>query len=78
MKCQKCGSELRDGAKFCDNCGAAVMLKKQCPKCGRIIDSNAIYCPFCNSSILEKEAPKSKLADVEGLKNDFIKFGLTK
>lgn len=52
MKCQKCGYELRDGAKFCDNCGAAVELKKQCPKCGRIIDSNAIYCPFCNSSIL--------------------------
>ena len=73
MKCQKCGSELRDGAKFCDNCGTAVLLKKQCPKCGRIIDSNAIYCPFCNSSILEKEAPKSKLANVEGLKNDFIK-----
>ncbi len=24
MKCQKCGSELRDSAKFCDNCGAAV------------------------------------------------------
>ena len=56
MKCQKCGYELRDGAKFCDNCGAAVELKKQCPKCGRIIDSNAIYCPFCNSSIL---TPKS-------------------
>lgn len=73
MKCQKCGSELRYGAKFCDNCGAAVLIKKQCPKCGRIIDGNAIYCPFCNSSILEKEAPKSKLADVEGLKNDFIK-----
>ncbi len=73
MKCQKCGSELRNDAKFCDNCGTAVLLKKQCPKCGKIIDSNAIYCPFCNSSILEKEAPKSKLADVEGLKNDFIK-----
>lgn len=56
MKCQKCGSELRDGAKFCDNCGAAVQLKKQCPKCRKIVDSNAIYCPFCNSSIL---TPKS-------------------
>lgn len=56
MKCQKCGSELRDGAKFCDNCGAAVEFKKQCPKCGKIVDSNAIYCPFCNSSIL---TPKS-------------------
>lgn len=56
MKCQKCGSELRDGAKFCDNCGAAVEFKKQCPKCGNIVDSNAIYCPFCNSSIL---TPKS-------------------
>lgn len=33
MKCQKCGSELRDGAKFCDNCGAAVQLKKQSPNC---------------------------------------------
>ena len=52
MKCQKCGSELRDGAKFCDNCGAAVEFKKQCPKCGKIVDSNAIYCPFCNSSII--------------------------
>lgn len=75
MKCQKCGAELRDGAKFCDNCGAAVQFKKQCPKCGKIVDSNAIYCPFCNSSIPtpKKVEAKSKLADVEGLKNDFIK-----
>ena len=29
MYCRKCGTEIKDSAKFCDNCGAEVIKVKQ-------------------------------------------------
>lgn len=29
MYCRKCGAKLKDSAKFCDNCGAEVIIVKQ-------------------------------------------------
>lgn len=44
MKCESCGAEIKDGAKFCESCGSQIsyeMKRKQeqlnkagCPKCG--------------------------------------------
>ncbi len=28
MFCQKCGNEIKDGAKFCDKCGTAVYCEQ--------------------------------------------------
>lgn len=28
MFCEKCGNEIKDGAKFCEKCGAAIETKK--------------------------------------------------
>ena len=31
MKCEKCGAEMREGAKFCENCGSEVINKSDNP-----------------------------------------------
>ena len=62
MKCQKCGSEIPAGSKFCNECGAKIeqvaLLKDsepestepyKCEKCGKIIPSNSVFCPECHT-----------------------------
>ena len=29
MKCDKCGAELNENSKFCNNCGAQVVIEKE-------------------------------------------------
>ncbi len=61
-KCDKCGSEVEDGRKFCPNCGnklgiscvkCGANLKRKvkfCPECGA---PQTINCPKCNKEILD-------------------------
>lgn len=62
MKCQKCGSEVPAGSKFCNECGAKIeqvaLFKDseskstepyKCEKCGKIIQSNSVFCPECHT-----------------------------
>lgn len=52
MKCEKCGANVEKGSKFCDNCGASlVLLKAEEPKEGKKI-----------------KEPKNKLETPEDLK----------
>ena len=59
MKCQNCGSEVRDGAKFCRECGSEVIEKTEalntndCPVCGNILEQNAIFCNECGTRLTE-------------------------
>lgn len=50
-KCNQCGAEVVEGAKFCPNCGAAVVEQKpvapRCPQCGQEINPGAAFCPNC-------------------------------
>ena len=32
MKCRKCGAEIQENAKFCENCGAPVEAERPEPK----------------------------------------------
>lgn len=47
MKCSKCGTELREGAKFCKSCGSEVKVVQQVQKLKQEIiessDSNRIF-----------------------------------
>ncbi len=68
MKCENCGSELLNGALFCDNCGKKVEAKpkKFCGNCGAEMDADAAFCGECGMSVngaqtsVQKTAPKKK------------------
>lgn len=64
--CEKCGKEVRTGAKFCGSCGEpqeAVQVPPStetdqvaCPHCGKPIRKDAKFCPSCGQSIPELSA----------------------
>src|SRR5215469_3804074 len=49
MKCAKCGTENREGAKFCNECAAPI--EASCPKCGAKNKQGAKFCDECGSSL---------------------------
>lgn len=72
MKCQKCGSEVPAGSKFCNECGAKIeqiaLFKDskpenaepyKCEKCGYMIPSNSVFCPQCHAYQKNKFKPTS-------------------
>lgn len=46
--CVSCGANLREGAKFCSECGAK-QEKKQCSGCGAEMTPNARFCSECGT-----------------------------
>ena len=54
MRCTKCGNEIRDGVKFCPQCGEEVKEDKRvkfCTKCGSELHEEAVFCANCGASI---------------------------
>jgi class 3 adenylate cyclase/tetratricopeptide (TPR) repeat protein len=49
MRCSKCGSENREGRKFCTNCGAPVLAV--CPKCGAAVEPDEKFCGECGTAL---------------------------
>ncbi len=53
--CSNCGSELREGAKFCANCGTPVALPRptHCPNpaCNQQLSGGEKFCPTCGTPI---------------------------
>lgn len=53
--CKSCGSEVNEGAKFCKNCGAEIIIEEEgddfkfCSNCGFKMDKNIKFCPECGS-----------------------------
>lgn len=68
--CSNCGRELLDGAKFCDNCGFAVVPQPdrtkrtttyegsihKCPNCGEILNAFVSNCPVCGYELRDASA----------------------
>ena len=50
MICEKCGAQLREGAKFCDACGEKVVL---CKNCGSPLRTDANFCDECGMKIID-------------------------
>ena len=44
-RCKACGIQLREGARFCDMCGAKV--ERLCPSCGEVLRDQARFCDLC-------------------------------
>ena len=60
MRCTKCGSDNREGRKFCGECGAP--LNARCPECGARVETTA------------KEAEKGKVRCPRG--HEFAVMGI--
>lgn len=81
MKCQKCGSEVPAGSKFCNECGTKIeqiaLFKDsesestesyKCGECGKIIPSNSVFCPQCHAYQKNKFKPTSDTEKSSGKK----------
>jgi class 3 adenylate cyclase/predicted ATPase len=63
MECPSCKSEMPDGSRFCDVCGAA--LPACCPSCGAANRAGARFCSKCGKALaLEGGAAPEKPASV--------------
>jgi hypothetical protein len=49
MRCAKCGSDNREGRKFCSKCGAA--LARLCPQCGASNEQGEDFCGDCGTAL---------------------------
>ena len=50
MRCSKCGSDNREGRKFCVHCGQA--LKLACPSCGAPSEPGERFCGDCGAALV--------------------------
>jgi predicted nucleic acid-binding Zn ribbon protein len=58
MRCSKCGSDNREGRKFCTNCGAPLVAT--CPKCSAAIQPDEKFCGECGTAV-NGSAPRPRL-----------------
>jgi double zinc ribbon protein/adenylate/guanylate cyclase family protein len=49
MRCSKCGTDNREGRKFCAQCGAP--LKPVCPSCGAENEPGEKFCGDCGAAV---------------------------
>jgi class 3 adenylate cyclase len=49
MRCSKCGSENREGRKFCTSCGTPLVAT--CPKCGASVEPEEKFCGECGTDL---------------------------
>jgi class 3 adenylate cyclase len=54
MKCPECQQVNREGAKFCDACGAR--LESRCPACQRLLRPHAKFCDDCGHAVVSVAA----------------------
>src|SRR5262245_997322 len=49
MRCSKCGSDNREGRKFCTTCGTPLIAS--CPKCGAPVQRDESFCGECGTPL---------------------------
>src|SRR5690242_1052148 len=59
MRCSKCGSENREGRKFCTTCGTPLVAS--CPKCGVPAQPGERFCGQCGAAL--SDAPPARAED---------------
>ena len=62
MRCAKCGSDNREGAKFCRECASPLLAK--CAACGALNQPGAKFCDECAAPL--DAARPSRLAATLG------------
>lgn len=51
VQCQKCGTKLKAGSKFCRNCGSALQAGISCPACGKQLPEGSRFCNGCGTAV---------------------------
>ena len=64
MRCSKCGSDNREGRKFCAKCGGP--LAPLCPKCGASNEPGEDFCGECGTSLSPPPAVHTEPAKTAG------------
>jgi len=49
-KCEKCGTSMETGQRFCNKCGAPVN-SAACPSCGKKVRDGDLFCSSCGSQV---------------------------
>lgn len=67
MQCKQCGAEIKDGVRFCSQCGTPISQNTFCMSCGSRLLPGQMFCTNCglkvdNSSIRNE----SKAEPVKG------------
>jgi class 3 adenylate cyclase/tetratricopeptide (TPR) repeat protein len=57
MRCEKCGSENSESAKFCDECAAPFAVR--CPSCGASNRPGAKFCNECAAALRARAPAKA-------------------
>lgn len=63
MKCNNCGYEVSENAKFCGGCGREIIRlpkaqnENLCPKCGSALVENSAFCSNCGHRLEENQTP---------------------
>ncbi len=74
MKCPKCGLENRPDARFCKQCGQALLHAPPtgssppdviCPACGATAKAGARFCPRCGKPLEVESTPPSPATDTK-------------
>jgi uncharacterized membrane protein YvbJ len=55
MRCEACGSENREGRRYCAQCGAELTLA--CPACGAANEPGDRFCGACGTAMEAAPAP---------------------
>jgi len=58
MKCLRCGSENREGVKFCGDCGAKFLIS--CPRCNAENPPENKFCNECGQAVSTSMKPPPK------------------
>ena len=61
MRCSKCGSDNRDGRKFCAKCAAP--LARVCPQCGAANEPDEDFCGECAAALGQPPVASKKSTD---------------
>src|SRR5215207_72043 len=59
-RCASCGAENPSGAKFCNACGASLLVG--CPSCGASNPPGASFCGDCGTRLDAAAAPPAEPA----------------
>src|SRR5580700_8963149 len=55
MRCGKCGTDNREGRRFCAACGAALAVK--CAACGASNEPDEKFCGECGTALSARPGP---------------------